>query len=342
MKKNQKIKLYFFVFFLCASVIFAVNFPRLTLPFGFAYIIYLLARPLTVLLISGTRKQRLSYFFLMLLGFSFSLFPLFATLYNLDADFSQLAGQLPDLQKMLQDKFFAFRVSIFERFGIRINLDPVTFIMSRVEAEGTKLLANVPDMVAIVFEWLLLVPLFLYFFFMESNRFYRVIMEAIPNPIFEKTYVLSSQFNTKFGEYIIAKFIEATILGTVITIGLIVIGFPYPFILGFIAGVTNILPYIGPLIGVLPAIAVALLSKDPNVSLWIMLMVYAIANLVDMVLVFPLLVSKIVNLHPLVVFMSIIVGSQLGGIVGMIVIIPFIAFFKLLFKEIYKDLSLHL
>lgn len=73
--------------------------------------------------------------------------------------------------------------------------------------------------------------------------------------------------------------------------------------------------------------------------MWGMIIVYAIANLIDMILVFPLLVSKIVNLHPIIVVVSIIVGSQLGGIIGMIVIIPFIAFFKILFIEIYKDLS---
>jgi putative permease len=341
MKKNQKIKLYLFIMFLFLAVVFAISFPRLTMPFGFAYIIYLLARPLTVLLTIGSKKKRIGYFFLILLGFSLSLLPLLATLYNLDADFVQLAGQLPDIQKILQDKFFSFKVWIFEHIGIRINIDPVTVFMSRIETEGTRLLTRFPNMLAVVFEWFLLVPLFLYFFFMESNRLYRVLMETIPNPIFEKTYVLSTQFNTKFGEYIIAKFIEATILGTLVTIGLIIIGFPYPFILGFIAGVTNILPYIGPLIGLLPAIAVGLLSKDPNASVLSVIVVFGIANLIDMILIFPLLVSKIVNLHPILVVVSIIVGSQLGGVVGMIVIIPFIAFFKLLFKEIYKDLSFH-
>src|SRR5690606_11767037 len=116
-------------------------------------------------------------------------------------------------------------------------------------------------------EWLLLVPMFLYFFFMQSRSFSTRFMQAIPNPIFEKTYVLFSQFNSKFGEYIIAKFIEATILGTIVTLGLLLIGFPYPFILGFVAGVTNILPYIGPIIGFIPAFFVALLSQDPNASM---------------------------------------------------------------------------
>jgi putative permease len=214
--------------------------------------------------------------------------------------------------------------------------------MSKIESQGSVLISQFPDYLSSLFEWMLLVPLFLYFFFMESSEFSRSFLRSIPNPIFEKSYVLFSQFNAKFGEYIIAKFIEAAILGTTVTLGLLLIGFPYPFILGFIAGVTNILPYIGPIIGFIPAIFIGLLSKDPNASILAMALVFGIANLIDMILVFPLLVSKIVNLHPIVVVVSIVVGSQLAGIVGMIVIIPFVAFFKLLFKEIYKDLSVHL
>ncbi|MCM2351606.1 MAG: AI-2E family transporter [Bacteriovoracaceae bacterium] len=342
MNRNQKIKLYLFMFLFMATIVFAILFPRLTLPFGFSYILYLMCKPFTLKLTTGTRKQRFIYFILMMVGIGFLSLPLIATLYNVDTDFSKLSNQLPEVQKMLSDKFFAFKVQIFEKYGFRLNLDPVTFIMEKLESQGAIFLSQFPDFVSTIFEWLLLVPLFLYFLFMESQRFSRRFLEAIPNSIFEKSYVLFSQFNTKFGEYIIAKFIEATILGSLVTLGLLLIGFPYPFILGFVAGVTNILPYIGPFLGLIPAVLVALMSKDPNVSMISMLVIYSLANLIDMLLVFPLLVSKIVNLHPIVVVVSIIIGSQLGGIVGMIVIIPFIAFFKLLFKEIYKDLSVNL
>lgn len=297
---------------------------------------------MTVKMSKGTAKQRLLYIVLIVSVMTFSLFPLFATFYNVDTDFTELANKLPEVQKVLQDKFFAFKVQVFERFGVRINLDPVTYIVGKVETEGARLLSRFPDYVSAIFEWILLVPMFLYFFFFESKNVSKKFLESIPNPIFEKTYVLVSQFNTKFGEYIMAKFIEATILGTLITIGLFIIDFPYPFILGFIAGFTNILPYLGPIVGFAPALLVAVLSPDANASMLMMTMIYLIANLIDMILVFPLLVSKIVNLHPIIVVVSIIVGSQLGGVMGMIVIIPFIAFFKLLFKEIYKDLSVQL
>lgn len=325
-----------------SCVVFAIMFPRLTLPFGFAYIIYIMGHPLMIKLTTGPIKQRLLYTALLVMGLFFLTFPFLATIYNANTDFSQISKQLPEIQKIIHDKFFLFKVHFFEKYGIRLNLDPVNYMMSKFEMQGTDLLTRFPDYISSIFEWMLLVPMFLYFFFKESTNFGTRFMTAIPNPIFEKTYVLFSQFNTKFGEYIIAKFIEATILGTLITLGLWILGFPYPFILGFIAGVTNILPYIGPVIGFIPAFFIALLSKDPNVSMWGMVIIYSVANLIDMILVFPLLVSKIVNLHPIVVVVSIIVGSQLAGFVGMIVIIPFIAFFKILINEIYKDLSVQI
>lgn len=342
MHRNLKIKLILFFVFLLAGLIFALLFPRLTLPFGFAYIVFLMAKPLTVLLTNGSVKQRVFYFSLLIVGICFSLLPLFAALYNLDTDFSKFAEQLPEVERKLQDKYFIFKVYIFEKFGYRLNLDPVSFLVKKVETSGVVLLAQIPDFLSSFFEWLLLVPMFLYFFFFQSKKFGQNFLRAIPNSIFEKTYVLFSQFNTKFGEYIMAKFIEATILGTTITIGLLIVDFPYPFILGFIAGVTNILPYIGPVLGVIPALVIGFLSNDPHVSMLGMSMVFLIANLIDMVLVFPLLVSKVVDLNPIIVVISVIVGGQLGGVVGMIVIIPFIAFFKLLFQEIYKDLSVQL
>lgn len=342
MHRNLRIKLFLFFFFLFGAIAFAILFPRLTLPFGFAYIIYLMAKPLTSILTTGSRRQRIFFFSLLILGVSFSLFPLFAAFYNIDTDFSKFSSHLPEVKSRLQDKFFLIKVYVFEKIGYRLNIDPATFIIEKLETSGSLLLDQIPNYLSSFFEWLLLVPMFLYFFFFQSKRFGASFMRSIPNSIFEKTYVLFSQFNTKFGEYIIAKFIEATILGTLITVALLVVGFPYPFVLGFLAGVTNILPYIGPVIGIIPALLVTLLSNDPNVSMVTMLVIYLGANLIDMILVFPLLVSRVVDLNPIIVVVSVIVGGQLGGVVGMIVIIPFIAFFKLLFEEIYKDLSVQL
>jgi putative permease len=342
MQRQLKIKLVLFFIVLTATIIFAINFPRLTLPFGVAYIVYLTASPLMVMLSTGPKRQRVFFFALLVLGVVFSLLPVFALINSVDTKISMLSSQMPSLQMILQEKFSDFKSLIQDNFGFTITADPVTLLVQYLQKMGSLLINEIPDYLSYFFEWILLLPMFLYFFFFQSKKLGTKILEFIPNPIFEKTYVLFSQFNTKFGEYIMAKFIEATILGTLVTLGLLVVGFPYPFILGFIAGVTNILPYLGPILGVIPAMLVILLSPELYSSIWVICFIYTLANLIDMVVVFPLLVSKVVNLNPIIVVVSVIVGGQVAGVVGMIIIIPFIAFFKILFEEIYKDLSVQL
>ncbi|HLT22168.1 MAG TPA: AI-2E family transporter [Bacteriovoracaceae bacterium] len=339
MKKNQMVKIYLFFAVLISALVFMVYFPRLTLPLGFSYILYLMINPLTSKVLRGNNQQRIIYSLFFTACACLLVIPLVATLYNAETDFKQLLKHIPELRVKLQFKYIQFRELFLDKTGVKLSLDPVTYIMRNVESQGANLLSSIPSLVSSVLEWMLLVPLFLYFFFKESKTLKIKFMEFIPNSIFEKTYVLFSQFNTKFGEYIIAKFIEATILGSLVTLGLMLVGFPYPFILGIIAGVTNILPYVGPIIGFIPALAVALLSQNPDVSLVSVSIIYLIANAVDMVLVFPLLVSKIVNLHPILVVVSVLAGGQIGGAVGMIVVIPMVAFIQLLFKEIYQDLN---
>ncbi|HLW55971.1 MAG TPA: AI-2E family transporter [Bacteriovoracaceae bacterium] len=339
MKKNQIVKVYLFFAILIAALAFMVKFPRLTLPFGFSYILYLMINPVASRILRGNNQQRIIYSLFFTACACLLVVPLVATLYNAETDFKQLLKHIPELRVKLQFKYLQFRELFIDKTGVKLSLDPVTYIMRNVESQGANLLSSIPTLVSAILEWMLLVPLFLYFFFKESKTLKVKFMEFIPNSIFEKTYVLFSQFNTKFGEYIIAKFIEATILGSLVTLGLILVSFPYPFILGIVAGVTNILPYVGPIIGFVPAIAVALLSQNPDVTLLSATLIYLIANAVDMVLVFPLLVSKIVNLHPILVVVSVLAGGQIGGAVGMIVVIPMVAFIQLLFKEIYQDLN---
>ncbi len=342
MKRNQIIKLILFLSFILGAVLSAFLFPRLSMPFGFSYILYLMTKPLTLKLTSGTKLQRVFNSVILALLTSSILIPLVASLYRMDTNFNELFQEIPSLKSILNQKFFIFKNFISNTFNYDLKFNPIDYIFQSVETFGTVILTKIPDYISLILEWFFLVPIFLYFFFRESQNFNKWLLQGIPNIIFEKTYVMFSQFNTKFGEYIIAKFIEASIMGILTGLGLFLIDFPYAFIFGLIAAVTNILPYIGPVLGFIPPLIFTLVSKDVNSSLVAITLIYGVVNLIDMILVFPLLVSKIVNLHPIIVVISIIIGSQIGGVVGMLVIIPFVAFFKLLFREIYKDLTIHI
>src|SRR5690606_10909843 len=102
------------------------------------------------------------------------------------------------------------------------------------------------------------------------------------------------------------------------------------------AGVTNIIPYVGPLIGAAPGLIYALAEYGAGGTFAAILVLYTLANAIDIALVFPILVSRIVDLHPLVVVVSVILGSQSLGVIGMVISIPLAAALKLIILEVYQ------
>lgn len=156
MNRIQKIKLALFYISLAATIIFAILFPRLTLPFGFAYIVYLVTKPLAVKLTTGSRRQKVFFSACMTIGICFMFFPLFATIYNAETDISHFTNQLPKIQKTLQDKFFVLKVAIFEKFGVKINVDPVNYVVAKIETYGTTLIEQLPNYLSSAVEWMLL------------------------------------------------------------------------------------------------------------------------------------------------------------------------------------------
>ena len=112
----------------------------------------------------------------------------------------------------------------------------------------------------------------------------------------------------------------------------------FALLLGLIAGITNIIPYAGPIIGFIPALLLSLVNSSAESTLWAISLLYFIANAVDIIFVFPILVSKIVNLHPLFVILGVMLGGQMMGITGMIISIPYIAAIKLILLEVYNEL----
>ena len=98
------------------------------------------------------------------------------------------------------------------------------------------------------------------------------------------------------------------------------------------------MPYIGPLIGALPAFAIALVNGYSSLGVFLVALVYVVAQLIDAGILIPMLVAKIVDLHPVTVIIVIIAGAQVLGILGMIISIPVASTLKVTFSTIYRHL----
>jgi putative permease len=250
-----------------------------------------------------------------------------------------IQDSIPRVEAYFFNQYELFRDFVKLKTGHEIdNTYVVQFLNDAKDATGNFAI-KIPNYLANLMEWIFLVPFFTFFIIRDSVTFKKTLLSFTPNMIFERFYYVTHVFNRQLGNYFFAKFVEAIIVGGIITIGLLLMDIKYAVILGFIAGLTNIVPYVGPFLGLIPAFILGMVEYGlTSQTMGAILILYSIANVVDVFFVFPFLVSKIVNLHPMIVAISVIVGSHYMGITGMVISIPVVAATKLIITEIYNEI----
>ncbi len=215
----------------------------------------------------------------------------------------------------------------------KINVfDEATAFLQR---SSNQLMANVPNLLSTTLSTLILAPFFAFFMLKDGRSFIHQLLAVVPNNLFELSLNLQFQINQQLGGFVRARILESALVGMIVWLGLLLLGFPYALFLAIFAGITNIIPYIGPLIGAAPAIVIALGNQKSGFVIAVLAAIYVVAQVLDMLLVIPLVVAKIVDLHPVTVVLAIIVGGQIMGILGMIISIPVASILKLTFTEFY-------
>lgn len=248
----------------------------------------------------------------------------------------RLPGYQADLMNLLSNTEQRFK-GVFKVYEINFSNSINSWMINKTAAWSSA----VPSLVSGSLTVLLLTPILAYFMLQDGRQISRRILSMVPNGVFETALNLHHQLNDQMGGFIRARFLEAAIVGFVVWLGLQISGFPYASLLGLFAAITNLIPYIGPLIGAVPALAIALISPDVGLgtsmtwSLVVVSSVYFLAQLIDVIFVIPLVVARIVNLHPVTVIIVIIIGSQMMGILGMVISIPVASAMKLIFRSCY-------
>jgi len=123
-----------------------------------------------------------------------------------------------------------------------------------------EILVETPKSALRIGSLMILVPLFSFFFLRDGNRILRACVALTPNRHFEMAHDLSYLVTRQMGHFIRGRILEAFIIGLVVTVGLSVTDIRYAPILGFFAGITNLIPYIGPFVGMVPGILIALVD----------------------------------------------------------------------------------
>ncbi len=197
-----------------------------------------------------------------------------------------------------------------------------------------------------VFPLLILVPLISFFFLKDGKRIKRGFVNSLPNRYFEMVYGLLYEIDRKIGSYVRGQLLRSTIIGCLTFLGLKLFGLKYSLLLGIFAGVMNLVPYAGPLIGSIPAVVLAALNQagdqvllsqlSPLPLVVHIILVYVVVQMLDAVWIAPYILGWSVDIHPLGIVLLLLFGNQLFGWWGIILAVPVASIFQLILQAVYS------
>ena len=153
----------------------------------------------------------------------------------------------------------------------------------------------------------------------------------IPEARKERLIRLFSNIHNDMTKYIIGKIKMAIFVGFATFIMLLALGVEFSFVIGIITCVADIVPYVGPLMGLIPAFVFAFIDS-PIKALWIFVL-YILIQWVENNIVGPKILSKETGFHPIVVLFLLILGAALFGFLGMILSVPIALVIKTVYNE---------
>lgn len=251
----------------------------------------------------------------------------------------QLTQQLPtyadELVKWLDE---LAKQDEFKNFNLEQQLDSANITINRiinfVIVNVTSSLSSIFSVLTKFFVLLFTVPFILLFMFKDGHRFLDALSNFFPRTIRRELRQTVRELNDTLSAYISSTVLDAFIIGIMSFIAMTIFNQPYSLLLALICGITNIIPYVGPFIGAVPAVIVGMFIS-PWQALYMALSILVIQQL-DGNVIKPLLFGKSLNVHPITIILVLLGAGRVSGIMGMLICIPVYAVIKTLIINIRK------
>ena len=217
-------------------------------------------------------------------------------------------------------------IAPLEQGVLEENVRQVAQSLVQGDLVGGERIANTVSSVVAVFTnivyAIVIIPFVTFFLLKDELKIRRNLLYLVPNRYFEVTLSILAKVELSIGRYFRALLVQGTAIAVIASALLWIVGLRGAIAIGIFTGLANTIPYFGPFLGFLAGTLVGIAqtgdaSLVPGVAL-----AMALTQLADNVLLQPLIFSRAAQTHPLVILLVVLVGAQLGGLVGMLVAIP--------------------
>jgi predicted PurR-regulated permease PerM len=342
----QKKRLLFYIV-LCILLIltvffiysFRVKLGRIILPFLLAVPIAYIVKPVALRL----QNRRipcgaaiLLVYLLFLLAFAAACIFFFPELIN---NTRELLNTLPDIMKryeqLLNGFLTAIRTSDWSDDVKEMLFREIQNVIALTQAYTARMLEKTLGMVFDTVNLIVNITISMvvaYYFIKDAAHFKALAFSLVPRRWRNGLTDVGSEINGILSSFIQGQLLTALIVGAMETVGLLLVQVKYPLVLGMIGGLANIIPYFGPYIGAVPAVAVALI-QSPLKVLWVVL-VFAVVQQIDNSFISPKIIEGRLGLHPVATILAVLVGGEFFGVPGMLLSVPVMAVIKVILKKL--------
>lgn len=170
-----------------------------------------------------------------------------------------------------------------------------------------------------------------YYVIKDADKFRDFALSILPSGWRNSLAGIGREINRILAGFIQGQLLTALIVGILETMGLLIIRVKFPLALGMLGGLANIIPYFGPYIGAIPALAVAL-TISPIKALWA-IVVFAVVQQLDNSFISPKMIEGKLGLHPVATIFAVLAGGEFFGIMGMLLAVPAMAIIRVLMNK---------
>lgn len=182
---------------------------------------------------------------------------------------------------------------------------------------------------------IVLAPIIAFYLLIDLPNTGRVLQSLIPANLRDEVNYVGRKLNRAIGSYFRGQIAVALIVGVMCSIGLTIIGLKFSFIIGMIAGIFNIVPLIGPWIGGVPGVIIAL-TTGSAVKALLVVAVMAGVQQIDNHFITPQVMQRAVSLHPSAVMLALLAGGAVGGFTGLLLAVPVTAALRIVGSHLWR------
>ena len=309
------------------------------IPFVMGGFLYYITNPLVTLL---EKKLKINRIF----GILITLFLLFGlvtvgVIYLLQILINQLSRLINSTQNLYWEiQSFVNQLSknpLFKSLNIQSTIQQLNLsyvdILQNILNSVTNSLGSVVSAVINTLMILIMTPIFLVYFLMDGHKLLPMLERTVLKRDKLNISSLLTNLNATVARYISGISIDALLIGTLAYIGYSVIGLKYALVFAIFSALANLIPYVGPSIGLIPML-ITYFFTDPHKMLAALIYMLIIQQ-IDGNILYPRIVGSVMKVHPITIMVLLLLSSNIYGIMGMIVAIPTYS----ILKEIVKFLA---